>query len=351
LTLTDYTINDDSFYLFACAELKAREKEFIEEQKIKRMIGVKSANDFLRMLHETYYLKYLTAAGANDNFENVIISELKSMVSFLRDRLKAEHQIIINLLTLKEDLHNVKLMMKSAFLDRDMEKLFVPVSYSYNQLKRAMEPGSHENIDLYASSILQYAAMLSSTEKNHRTAELKLELFFLEKLYSLTSAIKSSMIKDFLRHIIDIFNIKNIYRNKFSGEKFNFDLFLHKNGFFNINFLKNFENENLEHFIQQISKTRYAPLIKQEAGLPHEAEDGVCSFEKSEELFYIYFFDPVKYTISNLEKIVDFFIKKRIELKNLSIVFTGILYDIDRSKIRHEVLLLDEDKNRSNRRK
>lgn len=350
MALTDYTINDDSFYLFACAELKAREKEFIEEQKIKRMVGVKSANEFLRMLHETYYSKYLTdtGAGVNYNFENVVTSELKSMVSFLKDRLKTEHQIIINLLTLKEDLHNIKLMMKSAFLSRDMEKLFIPVSYSYNQLKRAMDPGSHENIDLSTGSILQYAAMLGITEKNHRTAELKLELFFLEKLYSLIAAIKSSMVKDFLKHIIDMFNIKNIYRNKFSGEKIDFDLFLHKNGFLDIKFLKNFENENLEYFIQQISKTRYAPLVKQAPGLPHEATDEVYSFEKSEELFYIYFFDPVKYTVSNLEKIVDFFIKKRIELKNLSIVFTGILYDIDRSKIRHEVLLLDEDKNRSN---
>lgn len=351
MTLTDYTISDDSFYLFACAELKAREKEFIEEQKIKRMLGVKSVDKFLKMLRETYYLKYLTDTGADADFGNVVVSELCSIADFLNNRLKTEHRIIINLLTLKEDLHNIKLMMKSAFLNKNLEKFFIPVSYSYNQLKKAFAPGSHEDIDPYTSSILQYAAMLSGTEKNHRTAELKLELFFLEKLYSSIAAIKGSMVKDFLKHVIDMFNIKNIYRNKFSGEKIDFDLFLHKNGFLNINFLKNFENENLEYFTQQISKTRYAPLIKQERGLPHEVADEVYFFEKSEELFYIYFFDSVKYTVSNLEKIVDFFIKKRIELKNLSIIFTGILYDIDRSKIRHEVLLLDEDKNRSNWRK
>lgn len=35
----DYDISDDSYYLFACAELMTREVEFLEESKIERMLG------------------------------------------------------------------------------------------------------------------------------------------------------------------------------------------------------------------------------------------------------------------------------------------------------------------------
>ena len=346
--LKDYTVADDSYYLFTCAELKEKEKEFIEKQKIKRMLDTKSIDSFFKLLHETYYSKYINDISKNNDLESIITSELKSIVNFLKKRLKPEHQIIISFLMHKEDLHNIKIIMKSEILNRDLEELFVPILYSYNQLKEAVETESYENIDLDTSLILQYASMLSHTEKIYRTAELKLELFFLEKLYSSVTTLKSRMLEDFTKHIIDIFNIKNIYRNKFAGEKFDFDLFLHKNGFLTINFLKKFENENLDYFVQEVGRTQYAPLLVQETFSLFNDSSTSYSFEKSEEIFYICFFDSIKYTISNMEKIVDFFIKKKIEIMNLNIIFTGILYNIDRDKIRHEVLIFDEDKSRCN---
>lgn len=349
MKLIDYTtISDDSYYLFACAELKAREKEFIEKQKIKRMLDTKSIDSFFKLLHETYYSKYIDDTSKNRDFKSIITSELKSIINFLKERLKAEHQIITGFLMHKEDLHNIKIIMKSEVLNRDLEELFIPVLYSYSQLKKAVETGSYENIDLDTTRSLQYAAILGHTEKIYRTSELKLELFFLEKLYSSIAALKSKMLEDFTKHIIDIFNIKNIYRNRFAEEKFDFDLFLHKNGFLTLNFLKKFENENLDYFVKTLSSTQYAPLLAQGPHPLYDDNGASYSFEKNEELFYICFFDSIKYTISNLEKIVDFFIKKKIELINLNIVFTGILYNIDRDKIRHEVLIFDEDKNRCN---
>jgi vacuolar-type H+-ATPase subunit C/Vma6 len=59
LALIDYDIDDDSYYLFACAELKAREIELIEKSKIDRMLGVAGVDDFFKILQETWYSKYL----------------------------------------------------------------------------------------------------------------------------------------------------------------------------------------------------------------------------------------------------------------------------------------------------
>ena len=137
---------------------------------------------------------------------------------------------------------------------------------------------------------------------------------------------------DYLKHIIDILNIKNISRNKHLKEDLDFDYFLHENGFLPKELMARFEDESLDFFVKEIGRTDYVDIIIKGAhALQHEGT--FSDFEKNEDLFYIDFFNSVKYSVSNLEKIFQFFLLKKMELGYLSVIFTGIIYDIDNSKV------------------
>lgn len=332
----DYDISDDSYYLFTCAELKTREVEFLEKNRVDRMLQSKGLDDFTGILRDTVYSGYINDIEKSRSFEKVIISEYSTTVNFLDQRLKPEHQAADDLLFLEENLHNLKVIVKSIILDIDLRELFVPILHSYDELRDAAVTGDYREVDPVVSELLQFAVELMERQKNYRFLELELEKFYLERVLNSIETLNSRLLSDYLKHIIDILNIKNIYRSKHLAEDLSFDYFLHENGFLPKEFMAKFEGESLDFFVKEMERTDYADMIiKGTYALHHEGT--FSSFEKSEDLFYLDFFDPVKFTVSNLEIIFQFFLRKKVELKYLSIIFTGVLYGIENSKIKNKV--------------
>jgi len=329
----DYDISDDSYYLFTCAELKTREVEFLEENRIEMMLRSGGPDEFIRALRDTVYSRYIDDIERSRSFEKVILSEYKVAVNFLGDSLKPGHQAAGDLLFLEENLHNLKVVIKSIIMDMDLERLFIPILHSYDGLKNAAMTGNYKEVEPSVSGLLQFAVELMGREKNYRLMELELEKFYLGRVLNSIGTLNSRLLSDYLRHIIDILNIKNIYRNKHLAEDLSFDYFLHENGFLPKEFMSKFEGESLDFFVKEMERTDYADMIIKGTYTLH-SEGIFSSFEKSEDLFYLDFFDPVKYTVSNLEKIFQFFLRKKVELKYLSIIFTSVLYGIENSKIK-----------------
>jgi len=68
LNVISYDIKDDSFYLFTCAELEAREAEFLDESKIDRLLKSQELGEFIRMLKDTVYSEYINEIENSRSF-------------------------------------------------------------------------------------------------------------------------------------------------------------------------------------------------------------------------------------------------------------------------------------------
>jgi len=108
----EYNIEDDSSYLYASAVLKAREAEFVDKFKLERMTAVESVEDFLKILSETSYSKYLNLIDREKNLDEVIIQNNREAVLFLKDNLKPKDYWALDLLMYEENIHNYKLLLK-----------------------------------------------------------------------------------------------------------------------------------------------------------------------------------------------------------------------------------------------
>lgn len=332
----DYDISDDSYYLFTSAELKKRETEFLDESRIEKLVKSGGTDEFIKTLRDTIYLRYLKDVESSGNFEGVILSEYGNIVKFLNERLRDEHKPVIGILFLEEYLHNLKVVIKSIILNMDLENLFIPVSDSYQTLRNAALEGNYKEIDPLIARVLSFAVELSEVQKNYRLMELEIEKFYLSKMFDSARKLKRQFIIDYFRRVIDIYNIKNISRSKYLQEDLSFDNFIIENGFLSKKSLKRFEGETLDFFIREMEKTDYADIAAK--GLyALNSERTFSSFDKKEDEFYTGFFDPLTFTVSNLERIFHFFLKKKTELKYLNIIYTGILYGIGKEKIKNRV--------------
>ena len=332
----NYDIADDSYYLFTCAELKNREIEFLGKDKTERMLRSKNMEGLFAVLRDTVYSRHINEMERSKSFEKIMVDEYQGIIRFLQERLKPNHHKVMDLLFLEQNIHNLKLIVKSAIMDTDLENLFIPLFYSYGQLRDAAAAGDYKKLEKSISVVLGSAVELSKKQKNYRLLELELEKNYLKEVFATVKNLDSRLITEYLRHIIDIMNIKNICRNKYLEERVDFDGFLHENGFLTKEIMAGFKDESLDFFVKEIGRTDYADIIIK--GIHAlQNENTFSSFEKNEDLFYIDFFDSVKFTVSNLEKIFQFFLIKKIEMDYLNIVFTGIVYNIEDRRIKSRV--------------
>jgi len=333
-----YEIEDDSYYLFTCAELKAREYEFVERARFERMLESEDMESFLKVLGETVYSPFVSDISSSSSFEKVMTGSYGIMLGYLEERLRDEHRMLSHILFFEEVLHNMKVILKSVVLGKDLGSLFIPVIYDWKQLTETYGSGNDKDADAPAGKLISYLedVLEKPGEKDYRKVELGFEKFYSKVMAEVAAGLNRKMISEYMSQRIDLINIENIYRWKQMGEKKGFDDILHNGGNISLEILKSFEPETMDYTVRELERTDYGDIAIK--GAQHLTSDSsFSSFERNRDLYFLDYFDNFKYSTSNLEKILAFFLKKKIELANINILFTGILYNAKRSNIRCKI--------------
>jgi len=333
-----YEIEDDSYYLFTCAELKAREYEFVERARFERMLESEDMDSFLKVLGETVYSPSISVISSGLSFEKVMMDSYGTMLDYLEERLRGEHRMLSHILFFEEILHNMKVILKSVVLGKDLSSLFIPVIYDWKQLTGMYSSDDDKDVDTLTGKLISYLkdVLEKPGEKDYRKVELGFEKFYLRVMAEVAVGLNRKMISEYMRQRIDLINIENIYRWKQMREKKGFEDILHNGGNISLDILKSFKAETMDYTVRELERTDYGDIAIR--GAQHLTSDGsFSSFERNRDIYFLDYFDNFKYSISNLEKIFQFFLKKKIELGSINILFTGILYNAERSNIRCKI--------------
>lgn len=329
-------LKEKTDYLFNFGELVEREKEFLTKDQFERLIISNSFDEFVKNLSETYYSVYTEDLKKYKDFSLVIERENHLTIDYLQKNLLDKDRKLINFLVLDRDIHNVKVIVKSVLLNKDLKDIFLHSTYTYENLKESYETGNFEKLEGNVREVLEYAYMLKPERENLKLVELKLEQLFFEKLLKYISLSGSDLLLKLFRHRVDMLNIKNVYRVKVSSLKLKFKDFIYPEGFLPLEFFERYENENLDYFANELEKSDYVRMIMEGAFLVF-SEKTFTSFEKNEEKFVLDFLSKSEEFLPTLERILFFFIKKRFETRSLNIIFTGIVNNIPKDKIRNRI--------------
>ena len=232
----------------------------------------------------------------------------------------------------------MKVIFKSVGLGKDLGRLFIPVIYDWKQLAETYGSGNDKDADTPAGKLISYLkdVLGKPGEKDYRKVELGLEKFYSKVMAEVAAGLNRKMISEYMRQRMDLINIENIYRWKQMGEKKGFGEILHNGGNISLNILKGFESETMDYMVRELERTDYGDIVIR--GAQYLTTDcSFSSFERNRDLYFLEYFDNFKYSTSNLEKIFQFFLKKKIELGNINILFTGVLYNAGRSNIKCKI--------------
>ena len=82
MTGIPYEIEDDSYYLFTSAELKARESQFVDKGRMERMLSAADMEEFLKILGETSHAPRIADIKINNSFEPVMLAGFEKIIGF-----------------------------------------------------------------------------------------------------------------------------------------------------------------------------------------------------------------------------------------------------------------------------
>jgi len=338
MTGIPYEIEDDSCYLFACAELEAREAEFTDRGRIERMIQAPGMEEFLKVLGETVYASEMDAVTSENSFEPVMVSGYQKAIVFLEERLMDEHKKLVSVLFFEEFLNNMKLILKSLLMEKDLSPLYVPLKYDHSSLMEAYRHKKDDEIDSLFPGVLGNMRELveGAAGMGPRKLELSLESFYTGAILDTAVSLDRKMIADYVRYRIDLLNIEAVFRHIYLKRAGSFAGSLHEGGLLGTRMLEGLEGESMDYITKELERTIYADLvIKGAQGL--FSDSSFASFDRNRDLYFLNYFDSIKYSVSNLEKIFRFFLRKKIELKNINILYTGKRFNADISNIRCKV--------------
>lgn len=327
---------DRMAYTQAVVRIRVLEKRLLTKAQFNLLIEAKDLEEVFRLLDETEYSKSLSQISRKEDYEEVLGKELKSVYATAKE-ISPNHEII-DLLALKYDYHNLKVLLKEKFLNKDFSHLYAPVgSQDYQKVKKAYLEGDLRRLHFDFWEAISSAQEDFLQTKDPQRIDIILDRFYMNHLYEMAEKTGIDMFLEYVKALIDFTNIRSILRlQKMEKDiRFSEDVIL-PNG--NIDkdkivyslhdsvdsLIELFRNENIHKFLIKGLKS-------------YQETKRLTDFEKCMDDYLLDVCRKAKSIHFGPEPIFTYIVAKETEIKNLRIIIVSKLNNISPEATRERV--------------
>ena len=121
------------------------ENKLLSRAKIDRMIEAKDIEEVFKSLSETDYGNFVSSLKRAGDYEEVLSSELIRVYKMMRELSK--DPVVVDILALKYDYHNLKVMVKENLLKKDLSGIYIPIGTTdINKIKEDFIDGDRKSV-------------------------------------------------------------------------------------------------------------------------------------------------------------------------------------------------------------
>ena len=118
--------------------IRVLETRLLDKAKIDRMIDSNSAEEALKVLQETEYGNVMRNVKRAEDYEVILSEELKRVYHELYDISPVKS--LVDIMSIKYDYHNIKVILKGMFLKKDFSHMLIPVGmFEISKLKVSID--------------------------------------------------------------------------------------------------------------------------------------------------------------------------------------------------------------------
>ena len=200
----------DTDFLFLTSLLRAREVRMLGQDKIDRMLDSPGFPDAAKMLLDCGY----------PDMSDMNMTDIDSILEKHRSDAFAELSgfgyalDVLNLFRIKYDYHNVKVLVKSMGVHVNADHLLSASGrVDIKVLSDAHVLNQLGDLPPYVAAAIESATGILSRTGNPQLSDIEIDKAYFSELSSISSSLKETFIKGYVRLLIDSANLRTIVRS------------------------------------------------------------------------------------------------------------------------------------------
>lgn len=315
--------------------IRVLEKRLLTRNRLERMIEAETPEEVLKLLGETEYSQDMADIHGSQDYETILKRETERVFSIVRKMVK--NTAIVDILSLKYDYHNLKVLLKSKITGKDFSNLLMQAgTIDAGKFKTKFELQSN---DLPKEIIEAIVEVQKDFEENHnpQRIDILVDKHYFRNLSRLAKEIDVKVITDYVEGLIDFQNMITLLRVQKQNRDARFlETVIFKGGTISKNKIVASINDNIDTILNKFKKEKLGMYLAK--GLETFSETKRLSeLEKISDNYLMELNKESKYVVFGPEPLFTYLVAKEREINAVRMIMVSKINNISSDKIRERL--------------
>ncbi|MFA5577067.1 MAG: V-type ATP synthase subunit C [Tissierellaceae bacterium] len=323
-------------YIQAVTRTRVLETRLLSRARLERMVDAKDMEDLLKVLGETEYANVMGGLARVEEYERILSSELERVYKLMYEISK--DRIVVDLLALKYDYHNLKVVIKEKILQKDLEEMYMSIgSMDFLKIKMDYLAGNLRDMDPNLREAIEEVERDFEINEDPQRIDIIIDKYYFSHLYQLAESTDIPLFIDYVKDLIDFTNIRTLIRVKKQNKDIKFlEEVVVPNGKIARDDIVLSINDSIEGIAAKFKSYDVGPDIRK--GLEkYQESNRLSEFEKLMDDYLMDINKPSKYVNFGPEPIFSYILAKETEIKALRIIMVSKLNKLSPDDIRERL--------------
>ncbi|MDO5695903.1 MAG: V-type ATP synthase subunit C [Eubacteriales bacterium] len=312
------------------------EKRLLGKQKLERMIDAPDENEVYKILMDSEYSK--SAAGVFDVYGYVqLLNQEMSRIRDIADELLKDKRIL-EIMTLRYDYHNLKVILKSKFSGKDLSEKFIPSKNANPQTVQAqVEAEKFTTIKPEFATALKATIEEYERTKDPQVIDIIMDRYYFEHIRALAETLDIQFFRDYILGKIDFYNVISLVRMKRMNKTVHFaEKVFADGGRIQKSKLMSLLQADVDKMITSLKGEAIGAYVVK--GLnEYRKTDSLFTLEKQSKRYLKELTKDARFITFGPEPIIAYILAKEEELEAVRFIIVGKLNNIPADKIRERL--------------
>ena len=313
--------------------IRVLEKRLLTKNRLERMIESETCEEVLKLLSETEYSQDMTDIQNSRDYEKILKRETERVFSLVRNMSKNKE--VVDILSLKYDYHNLKVLIKSKVFEKDNTNLLMNAgTIDITKFKTKSET---QSLDL-PEEILEAIAEIKKEENlTPQKIDIIVEKYYFKNLVNLSKKIDVKVITDYVKGLIDFQNIITLFRVQKQNRDAKFlDSVIFEGGTISKDKIVASLNDSSETILNKFKKEKLGPYLVKGVEVFNKTKR-LSEFEKISDNYLMELNKESKYIVFGPEPLFTYLVAKEREINAIRLIMVSKINNISSEKIRERL--------------
>lgn len=323
-------------FIHSVTRTRVLENKLLSRVVIDRMVDAKDIDEVFMILGETDYSEAVSSISKAEDYEEILSAELERFYKLMKEI--TDDNAVVDLMALKYDYHNLKVLVKEKEMGKDLSDLYVPIgTVDFKKLKVNFLSDTFRLIEPEFKDVLVSVTKDFEEKKDPQRIDLIIDKYYFEHLYSIAKQTDIELFVNYVKDLIDFTNIRTTIRLKRQGGDIKFlEEVLLPHGNIKKSSILLALNDSIDVIIRKFENYRISPELKK--GLEsYQSTNRLSDLEKYMDNYLMKINKSSKLIAFGPEPIFSYMVAKESEIKTLRIIMVSKLNKLSSDSIRERL--------------